>query len=167
MAYRKISQEEKKLIIDTANKRFYSKRNAGISSKRSDGSICTEQNDIDATGAEYFAAKYYNQNFNDTISVHGDDGWDFKINDKTIEVIWLGRDKKNGSPRTTGNLIVNPNEPKRWADIYLVIGGGFDEGYELIGWTDHESLIKKPKVDFGYGKKFAMHISELNKGPIY
>ena len=114
----KLSQEEKDFVTDIANKRFSSKRNAGISSVRKDGSICTSQNDIDATGAEYFAAKHYGEKFDDSISTNGDLGHDFKIKGKTIEVIWLGRDKRSQEPRRSGNLIVNPHEPKRWADRF-------------------------------------------------
>lgn len=161
-----LSEQEKAFITKIANERFSSKRFAGISERRSDGSICSAQNDIDATGAEYFAAKYYGQKFDDSISTSGDQGWDFMIDGKTVEVVWLGRDKRSSEPRKSGNLIVNPHEPKRWADLYVVVGGGFDEGYNIIGWTDHQSLICMPRVDFGFGRRYAMHINDMNKGPI-
>jgi hypothetical protein len=161
-----LTDKEKLFIKNIAEKRFSSKRNAGISDQRSDGSICSEQNDVDSAGAEYFAAKFYNQVFDDSISVNGDPGHDFKIDGKTVEVIWLGRDKVSNIPRESGNLIVNPHEPKRWADIYVVVGGGFDEGYNIIGWTDHQSLICMQRVDFGFGKRYAMNIKDLNKGII-
>ncbi len=156
-----LSEQEKEFVLDIANKRFSSKRSAGISSTRKDGSICTPQNDVDATAAEYFAAKIYKQSFDDSISTSGDAGHDFKVNGKKVEVIWLGRDKNSGQPRNSGNLIVNPHEPKRWADIYVVVGGGFNEGYNVIGWTDHKSLIALPKRNFGFGDRFAMNITQL------
>lgn len=157
-----LSDSEKEGITKIAHNRFNSKRTAGISEVRSDGSVCSENNDLDATGAEYYCAKLCGQPFDTSISITGDLGHDFILNGKTVEVVWLGRDKKTNKPRNTGNLIVNPHEPKRWADIYIVIGGGFDEGYHMLGWTDHKSLIQMPKVNFGFGIRYAMNIYALN-----
>lgn len=157
-----LSEKEKEHLKRIAEKRYSSKRNAGISNIRSDGSVCSLSTDLDATGAEFFAAKILNQSFDSNIYVNGDAGYDFKINNKSVEVIWLGRDKRNNLPRKTGNLIVNPHEPKRWANIYVVVKGGFDEGYEIVGWTTHEDLILQPQRNFGFGFRYAMNITMLN-----
>jgi len=149
----------KELIKALAKARYLSKRAAGISSFRYDGSKCSEENDINATGAEYFAAQQYGCPFNATIGVKGDGGSDFTL-PLSVEVIWLGV-QKNGKPRDKGHLIVNPDEPQRWADIYVVVRGSIDVGFEEVGWVSHNALVKLPKKDFGFGEKFACDISYL------
>jgi hypothetical protein len=149
----------KELIEALAKARYLSKRNSGISEFRFDGSKCSVENDLNATGAEYFATQEYGVPFNSSIGSKGDGGSDFTI-PLFIEVIWLGMDR-NGIPRSDGHLIVNPDEPQRWADIYLVVKGSVDLGFEEIGWISHSALISLPKKDFGFGEKFACHISLL------
>lgn len=154
------------LIVRIGTARYEIKRKAGISNTRSDGSRCSVYNDINAAGAECFAAEQYNQPFNESITKTGDGGSDFsvKINGqtKTVEVIWLGFDYKNNVPRTTGHLIVNPHEPQRWANLYLVIKGSLKRGYTEAGWATHEQLTKASQKDFGYGRRFAIHVNDLN-----
>jgi|SRR5690606_29261634 len=159
-----LSEDEKELIKALAKARFLSKRSVGISDKRYDGSECSIDNDINATGAEYFAAQKYNRPFNANIDSRGDGGSDFSLT-LSVEVIWLGQ-QKNGEPRDTGHLIVNPEEPQRWADIYIVIKGSIDKGFEELGWITHKALISLPKKDFGFGEKFACDISYLKKPEI-
>ena len=149
----------KELIAALAKARYLSKRSTGISDIRSDGSQCSVDNDLNATGAEYFAAQSYNQPFNATIGKSGDGGSDFTI-PLSVEVIWLGL-QPNGKPRDDGHLIINPNEPQRWADIYLVIKGSVEDGFEEVGWITHNALVSMPKKDFGYGEKYCCHISQL------
>lgn len=149
----------KELIRALATARYLSKRSVGISNDRYDGSKCSIDNDLNATGAEYFAAQKYNKPFNATIGKHGDGGCDFII-PLSIEVVWLGV-KEDGTPRDDGHLIINPDEPQRWADIYIVVKGSIDNGFEEVGWIPHSALIQFPKKQFGFGKKFACHISHL------
>ena len=149
----------KELIEALAKARFFSKRSVNISTTRYDGSECSPENDINATGAEYFATQQYNQPFNATIGKVGDGGSDFTL-PLSVEVVWLGI-KKDGTPRDDGHLIVNPDEPQRWADIYIVVKGSVDDGFEEVGWIPHTHLIQFPKKNFGYGHKFACHISQL------
>lgn len=154
---------EKIKLLGTA--RYNSKREAGISSTRSDGSQCSPDNDINAAGAECFAAEAYGQPFNENISRKGDGGADFSVvingESKTVEVIWLGT--YNGKPRDTGHLIVNPHEPQRWADLYIVIAGSLSAGFIEVGWATHEQLVNAPRKDFGFGPRYAIHINNLNK----
>lgn len=147
------------LIQTLAKARYLSKRAAGISSHRYDGSKCSVDNDINATAAEYFAAQQYNQPFDATIGRRGDGGSDFTL-PLSVEVVWLGV-QKDGSPRDKGHLIVNPDEPQRWADIYIVVKGSIDTDFEEVGWMPHKALVKLPKKDFGFGEKFACDISQL------
>jgi len=149
----------KELLEALAKARFLSKRSAGISGTRYDGSECSIDNDIHSIGAEYFAAQEYGQPFNASIGKKGDGGSDFHL-PLGVEVIWLGV-QKDGTPRDKGNLIVNPDEPQRWADIYIVIKGSADIGFEEVGWLSHKMLVSLPKKDFGYGEKFACDIKEL------
>ena len=156
-----MNEHEKELIKTLAKARYLSKRAAGISGFRYDGSECSIENDIDATGAEYFAAQQYNQPFDATVGKKGDGGSDFYLT-LSVEVVWLGI-QPNGKPRDKGHLIVNPDEPQRWADIYVVVKGSVDEGFEEVGWIPHTALIQLPKKDFGFGKKFACEISQLKR----
>lgn len=143
--------------------RYYTKRNAGISPIRKDGSLTSAENDREAAAAECFAAKALGCKFNDEITVRGDGGYDFIHKGKSIEVIWLGINKNTLLPRTIGHLIVNPNEPQRWADLYVVVGGTIITGFFIVGWTDHKTLVAQPRKDFGFGAKFALHTTKLNK----
>lgn len=156
-----LNQDEQELIKHLAKARFLSKRAVGISDTRYDGSVCSIENDINATGAEYFAAQKYNRPFNGTIGSRGDGGADFALT-LSVEVIWLGV-HINGQPRNTGHLIINPDEPQRWADIYVVIKGSLDTGFEEVGWIPHTALVQLPKKDFGFGEKFVCDISHLKK----
>jgi hypothetical protein len=144
--------------------RMLSKRVAGIPVTRSDGSDCSINNDIQAVAAEYWAAQLCHQPFNATVSPSGDGGSDFKIS-LDVEVIWLGQDK-SGAPRSNGHLIVNPHEPHRWADIYIVVKGSIESGFSLCGWVTHKELVSNPKMDFGYGERFAMNIKDLRQGDL-
>lgn len=159
-----MNEAEKEFIKTIAKARYLSKRIAGISGVRYDGSECSIDNDVNATGAEYFAAQQYNQPFDATIGRKGDGGFDFALT-LTVEVVWLGV-QPNGKPRDKGHLIVNPDEPQRWADIYIVVKGSIDEGYEEVGWITHTGLIKLPKKDFGFGKKYVCEISQLKNPQI-
>jgi hypothetical protein len=156
-----MNETEKELVAVLAKARYFSKRAAGISGHRYDGSECSIDNDINATAAEYFAAQCYDQPFDVTVGRKGDGGSDFAL-PLTVEVVWLGV-QKNGQPRDKGHLIVNPDEPQRWADIYVVIRGSVDTGFEEVGWMPHNILVTFPKKDFGFGEKFACDISQLKK----
>lgn len=156
----------KKSEINNAKARFHSKRKAGISTKRGDGSRRSEETDINSALAEKFAAELFHCKFNDEIyQKTGDGGVDFILEttkgSRTVEVIWLGYTKGTKTPRTTGHLIVNPYEKHRWAQIYMVISGDVNEGFSFVGWTSHRELSKRPLKDFGYGKKMAMHTDDL------
>jgi hypothetical protein len=149
------------LMKALAKARYLSKRAVGISSHRYDGSECSVENDINATAAEYFAAQQYHQPFDATVGRRGDGGSDFALS-LSVEVVWLGV-QKDGTPRDKGHLIVNPDEPQRWADIYIVVKGSIDTDFEEVGWMPHKALIQLPKKDFGFGEKFACDISQLKK----
>jgi hypothetical protein len=152
---------ERELVETLAKARYLSKRAAGISGHRYDGSECSIENDINATAAEYFAAQYFGRPFDVTVGRKGDGGSDFTL-PLSVEVVWLGV-QPNGKPRDQGHLIVNPDEPQRWADIYIVVKGSVEEDFEIVGWITHTALIKLPKKDFGFGEKFACNITELKK----
>ena len=156
-----LDETTKELIATLAKARYLSKRAAGISGHRYDGSECSIDNDINATAAEYYAAQQYGQPFDATVGSKGDGGSDFTL-PLTVEVVWLGV-QKNGQPRDKGHLIINPDEPQRWADIYIVIRGSVDAGFEEVGWITHSALVRLPKKDFGFGEKFACDISQLKK----
>lgn len=151
----------RELIEALAKARYLSKRNVGISSTRTDGSECSIENDVQATGAEFFAAQEYGRPFDASVGKKGDGGSDFSL-DLSVEVIWLGVDPE-GNPRTSGHLIVNPHEPQRWADIYVVVGGCIEQGFTEIGWMPHKALVQFPKQDFGFGERFACHIDKLKR----
>jgi len=151
------------LLTCLARARFLSKRACGSSEVRTDGSSCSEDIDIEATAAEYFAAEHCGVPFNATVSSRGDGGADFFLQ-LSVEVVHLGM--VGDQPRRTGHLIVNPHEPQRWADIYLVVAGSIVEGFEILGWYPHQSLVEKPMLDFGYGDRYALHVDDLIKSDL-
>jgi hypothetical protein len=141
--------------------RYLVKRRAGISTTRKDGSKVSVFNDEQSAAAEKFAAEAMGCQFNDKIFVHGDGGKDFSYS-LDVEVIWLGVNN-NREPRLSGNLIVNPDEPHRWADIYIVVRGSTTNGFEIIGWTTHNKLETFGLKNFGYGPKMFMPTHKLFK----
>jgi hypothetical protein len=142
--------------------RYTIKRAAGIPDRRRDGSRCDPETDRQAEAAEAFAAIRLGCEFRADVTVHGDGGSDFVApNGQTVEVVWLGFVSGTATPRTSGNLIVNPDEPQRWAELYVVVAGSIARGFRLLGWTTHEELTRRPRVDFGFGPKFAVPTREL------
>lgn len=140
--------------------RYDSKRASGISEFRSDGSRTSRQTDVEAGAAEQFAAEFFGTSFNHEIyDHHGDGGRDFCLGEATVEVIHLGI--VDGKPRMNGNLIVNPHEPQRWADMYVVIRGSISAGFEIVGWFPHTELVKRPMKNFGYGLRYCCPIDQL------
>jgi hypothetical protein len=140
--------------------RYHAKRQAGISPVRKDGSLTSAENDRQAAAAERYAAEILRCHFNGSVTVKGDGGYDFVLPLK-IEVVWMGINAHTGEPRRAGNLIMNPDEPHRWADIYVVIAGTIETGFTSLGWTTHAVLIEHPLKDFGFGQKLAMPTNKL------
>jgi hypothetical protein len=144
------------------SERYHAKRDAGISDIRKDGSRTSAQTDRQAYEAEKFAADAFQQKFNSEIyDTHGDGGSDFTFHGMTVEVIHLGMD--GAGPRLTGNLIVNPHEPQRWANIYVVVRGSIETAFDLVGWYVHDDLIELPKRNFRFGDRFCCHVDDLRK----
>lgn len=141
--------------------RYSIKRRAGISTTRKDGSKVSLFTDEQSAEAEKFAAEEMGCEFNSAIFVHGDGGKDFSYC-LDVEVIWLGVDE-NKKPRQSGHLIVNPDEPHRWADVYIVVSGSTRDGFKIVGWTTHNKLETFGLKDFGYGLKMFMPINKLFK----
>lgn len=141
-------------------KRYDAKRAAGLSPRRSDGSMTSRIADEEAGAAEEYAARFFNQCPNSEVyATHGDGGHDFLLRGRTVEVIHLGM---SGSlPRLSGHLIVNPHEPHRHADIYVVVSGCRKTGFHIVGCLSHIRLIELPMKNFGYGPRFACHTANL------
>lgn len=148
---------------EIGRQRYQSKRSAGISKFRSDGSQTSVDTDIQSTAAEKFACDFFDAPFNNEVYARrGDDGYDFLLLNKQVEVIWLGYERGTKIPRKNkGNLIVNPHEQHRWADIYIVVQGDTHSEFSFTGWTTHKRLIEQPKKDFGYGERYAMSVIDL------
>lgn len=142
--------------------RYYIKRAAGISPTRRDGSECDPETDRQSGAAEQYAAELCGCAFNDTISVSGDGGFDFRLGDgREVDAVWMGFYAGTANPRRSGHLLINPDEPHRWAEVYVVIRGSIESGFEACGWTTHEELVAEPKQNKGYGHKYCMHIRKL------
>jgi hypothetical protein len=148
--------------------RYRNKRACGVSRVRRDGSLCDPETDRQSTAAEKFAADHFGVPFDDKILDGGDGGPDLKlpivlpsgdIKYTAANVKWLG--KAYGKSRLTGHLIVNVDEPQRWAELYVSARGSIESGFELMGWIEHEHLIKQLRKDFGFGLKYAMPVEEL------
>ncbi len=139
--------------------RFWSKRSQGFSATRKDGSVCREDNDIEATLAEFATCRHLGLPFDEGIYRGGDGGQDAVLS-LTIEILWLGR-HPDGSVRYNGNAIMNPEEPQRWADIYVVVGGGDTEGWTIMGWTTHNVMVQQELRDFGNGPRWGVPCDRL------
>lgn len=135
--------------------RFESKREAGISTTRIDGSLYSRDVDEEAYAAEEYAAALFGTEPDPSIRM-GDDGYDFALK---VDVKWLGLGP-NGCPRSSGHLIVNPYA-KAWPDIFLVVTGSRSEGFRLLGWASRHDVQSQPLQDFGYGQKHALHTRHL------
>ena len=140
--------------------RYDAKRAAGISEFRSDGSKTSRETDVQSGAAEKFAAELFKVKCNEEVySNHGDGGKDFMLGEVSVDVVHLGM--LDDGPRMTGNLIVNPHEPQRHADIYVVVRGSIETIFEIVGWFPHVDLIARPKVNFGYGSRYACPLKDL------
>jgi len=147
-------------VAEIGRQRYQIKRDAGISAQRKDGSFTSAETDINAAAAESYAAEQMGLDFDARVTKHGDGGVDLTLPIR-IDVVWMGVDKRTGKPRETGHLIINPDEPQRWSDIYLVVKGSVETGFDILGWTTHNELVRLPKRNFGYGEKFAMPTHRL------
>ena len=134
--------------------RYYAKRAAGIPATGQGSMSPSPERDRQAAAAEKFAADYLGCPFNaEVYSTHGDPGYDF-IYPIEVEVYHI--------QNPTGEyLIVFMDKPKAWADVYVVVIGTIETGFNIAGWTTHRELIKRPPKDFGHGKRYAMHIKDL------
>lgn len=145
------------------SERYYAKRKAGLSDRRRDGSITNPHTDRQSAAAEKFICELFRQPFNSNVyKNHGDGGLDFRLLKYTVEVIHLGMINNFTQPRLAGNLIVNPHEPWRWADIYISVRGSIETKFETLGWVPHKELTERPMRNFGYGDRFWWPIDELN-----
>lgn len=143
------------------SERYFAKREAGLPATRRDGSSTSPETDRQAAAAERFAAGQLGAEFNaEVYATHGDRGHDFTVLGKkgrrryTVEVVWLG-------PRDSGHLIVNPHEPWRWADVYVLVSGSIEMSFSMSGWISHADLVALPQKNFGYGDRFAARVDEL------
>lgn len=146
-----------------SDRRYHAKREAGISPVRKDGSLTSPVTDEQAAAAEQWACEIFGQPYNsDIYPDHGDEGHDLVVEGFKAEVVWLGYHKGTNQPRTgDGHLIVNPYEPHRHADLYLVVSGSTETGFALEGWAFHTDIEEAPTKDFGYGQKKAIHVKNL------
>ncbi len=140
--------------------RYYAKREAGLSEVRSDGSLTSAETDRQSGAAERFACEYVGVPFNEEVyATHGDDGCDITVGGYCIEVIWLGFEKGTTAPRWRGHVIINEYEQHRHADVYWIVRGSIELGFELAGWCWHDDIHNRK--DFGYGEKLCMHTDDL------
>lgn len=148
-------------VLANGRERYAAKRSAGIDRLRSDGSATHWRTDEVAAAAEWWAAGQLGATYNSSVTTHGDGGQDWTLDSGGgVEVVHLGL-RKDGTPRTTGHLIVNPHEPQRWAHYYVVVAGDERGGFRFAGWTTHAELVLRPQADFGYGPRYAMHVRDL------
>lgn len=127
---------------------------------RKDGSACNAEQDITGAGAEWAVGRHYDWTPNFDILEYGDNGFDFFVHGKKIDVKWTSNVNQKGEPRTSVSLIVNPNDQP--SDIYISVTGSLKKGYRILGWTTRKRLEELPKHCFGYGLKYAMPEKLLN-----
>jgi hypothetical protein len=86
------------------------------------------------------------------ILLGGDDGWDFKVNGKKIEV------KYTFHPN--GRLLIHDKSMLK-SDYYILLTGD-DKEMRIAGWTDKDTFAKKGYLrDLGYGENFVMDQGQL------
>lgn len=140
-----------------ASDRYHSKRRAGISDVRRDGSITNPENDRQAGAAERWACELFGQNYNDEIySTRGDDGIDFYLGEYSVDVKWLGFGNDDG------HLIVNPYD-RMTADWYLAVAGSIRRGFYLPSrcWATREEM-RETLHDHGFGPKYTRKVCYLH-----
>ena len=159
--------------MDKYEERYHIKRSAGISEYRKDGSKRNPGTDLQAGHAEEWAAEQFGAKVNDSVTVTGDEGYDFKIevqlpSGKTaslrVEAIWNGfQTGSTTKPRMGGNLLVNPDDPYRYrnSDIFVLVAGTIETGFSFLGWATKSDLKIRPAKNFGYGNRFFVPASEL------
>lgn len=141
--------------------RYDEKRAAGVSTTRRDGSSISRERDVQATAAERFAVQAFDQPFREHVAIGGDHEPNMRLGGRSVDVKWLGVDK-NGMARMSGNLIINPYD--KMSDIYVVVAGTTDTGFELLGWATSDDVKSEATLrDFGYGEKYALPISRLRE----
>lgn len=140
------------IYLDGAE-RYYAKRKAGLSPVNKSGWESTAEIDRQSAAAESYAASIMGCEFNSEVyATHGDGGFDFKYE---LEVeVYLAM-----HPRA--QYLIIDNKHYRWADIYVVVTGSIEEGFEVRGWTSHRRLAQEPLKDFGYGDRLNIKIDDL------
>lgn len=135
---------------------------------RYDGSVSSAETDRQAAAAEEFAAGALGAQFNSMVyATRGDGGHDFTVTGPggtvyTVEAVWLGYVAGTEEPRgREAHLIINPEEPQRWADLYVAVSGSTAQGFALEGWTKHADLVAAPRRNFGFGLKLALPVKHL------
>ena len=148
-----LSEAEIRLVEEHGNARYEKRVKQGRVSRK-DGSSCNAEQDILGAGAEFAVGKYYGWQANFEILQYGDDGYDFLIGERKIDVKWTSGVLPDGKPRSQVRLIVNPGDAP--SDVYISVTGSHKKGYRILGWTTREALVELPKHNFGWGEKYAM-----------
>jgi hypothetical protein len=150
------------------SERYHIKRAHGIPARRKDGSYTSPETDEQSTPAEEFSADQHGGVFNREIyATHGDRHPNYRLpNGLWVNAVWAGWfDEENRIPRTRGNLIINVDDPGRYADIYESVVGSLEFGFRLNGWATHEELTARPPRPFGFGPKYWMPFEDLHWVP--
>lgn len=142
-----------------SDERYYSKRRAGISDVRRDGSVTSAENDRQSGEAERWACEAFGQTYNDEIyETHGDGGVDFYLGGYAVDAKWLGFGNDDG------HLIVNPEDfEKERADWYVAVAGSIQRGFYLPRrcWAMRDEM--QAKHDMGYGEKYVRAVRYLRR----
>lgn len=148
------------MSYDVGGERYRSKRRAGISGTRRDGTTYSEFTDQEAFKFESEEAAFWHVEPDCRIfEKNGDGGVDF-----TLRVVRM--DVKNEWP----HLVINPEDLGRHdVDVYSIRRG---HERRMISAVRFEQLMRDPCVctirrladgrhDFGYGPKWAVHYSKM------
>lgn len=142
----------------SGEERYYHMRSRRRSDFRPDGSLYNPEVDRQAAAAEEYVCGVFGVPYVNGIYDYGDGGYDFLLrlfNPDTqvkVDVVLTGTDY----------LIVNPYGVKiRVPNVFILVHGSIELGFRIVGWLSRDDLLACPKRDFGYGEKYACHISKL------
>lgn len=103
---------------------------------------------------EFIFAKLTGTKLDSSLRAQGDSGYDFVIDGKTYSI------------KTTrywkDPFLKEYERPKKWCDIYVLIGVDMDKKRgKIFGWCEKSDMKNAKFVDFGYGKQRAISHKDL------
>ena len=150
--------DDKMTIKFLAAARYHAKVGNNIPVTLKENCLWHQQDEVQATGAEYFVSQMLQQPVL-RVASGPDGGSGFRIG-LDVRVVWLGV-QPDGKTRRAGIVLIDPLKTHELADIYVFVAGTVDDGFEIMGWTTHADLEEHKLVDYGQGPRLHMPVCQL------